>query len=208
MTREDLSPEEYNRLLATISSIIQKKGLKSTTMDSIAVTIGISKRTLYEIFGSKNEMIIEVFEFYSSQTKKSAKEIFEKSSNVMEAMSKIFKRHAQTIRDVSPDFFRDMDSYCHEIRKDYDEIESRRNTEMQVIYRKGVREGVIRADVNFNIVIRLLKIQMESLKRMEEFFPPEITIGEAFDYITTTFLRSIATSKGLKVLHQLELDND
>ena len=48
----------------------------------------------------------------------------------------------------------------------------------------------------------MLRIQMESLKRMEEFLPSSVTISEAYDTIITSFLRSIASEYGAKVLDE------
>ncbi len=67
----------------------------------------------------------------------------------------------------------------------------------------GIKEGVFRKDANYNVILSLLRVQMESLKRMEEFFPPDITIVEAYNWISLGFLRSIATPKGMMTLDRL-----
>lgn len=64
----------------------------------------------------------------------------------------------------------------------------------------GVRQGVFRDDVNYEIIIRLFRIQMESLKRMEGFFPKDISLVEAYNAISLGMLRSIATPKGMEVI--------
>ncbi|MDE6335182.1 MAG: TetR/AcrR family transcriptional regulator, partial [Muribaculaceae bacterium] len=58
MTREDMTPGAYDALIDAIGELLLKRGLKATTMDSIASALQISKRTLYEIFNSKNEMVL------------------------------------------------------------------------------------------------------------------------------------------------------
>lgn len=72
-----------------------------------------------------------------------------------------------------------------------------------VVFQKGARQGFFRKDVNFALQYRLLWIQMESLKRMEEFFPPDISLLEAYDSICISFLRAISTSKGLEILEKV-----
>jgi len=204
MTKYDLDSQEYSRLLTTISAIIHSKGLKATTMDSVAAAIGISKRTLYEIFGSKNEMVINVMNYFGDRMKATSREIYRNASNVLEAMSDIFEAHTKIMKDMSPDFFRDMDRLYCDIRKDYDNIEAERNHELDAAFARGIKEGLLRTDINYDIITRLFKIQLESLKRMEESFPPGISIAEAFDYIASGFLRSIVTSKGLRVLDKIK----
>lgn len=204
MQKEEMSTEEYVRMLDTIAEIIRSKGFKSTTMDSVSAAMGISKRTLYEIFDSKDEMIREVLEYFGTKTHEEYTRIFAEAPNVLEGMAKFFETHTRMMEKVSPDFFRDMDCVYKSIRHDYDNIEYRRESEMTEILKKGQREGLIRKDLNLTVVTRLAKVQMESLKRMEENFPPDITLAEAFNYITTGFLRSISTMKGIKLLEQIE----
>lgn len=50
----------------------------------------------------------------------------------------------------------------------------------------------------------MFRIQMESLKRMEEFLPQDVTLNEAFDTISISFLRSIASQEGAKILERIK----
>ncbi len=67
----------------------------------------------------------------------------------------------------------------------------------------GVEQGVFRQDVNYPITLRMMSIQMESLKRMEEFFPPDVKLQDALDTIIVGFLRSIASPKGMEILDDI-----
>ena len=49
-------------------------------------------------------------------------------------------------------------------------------------------------------MMRMMKVQMESVKRMEELFPPDITLLQIYDSISLGFLRSIASPAGMKLL--------
>lgn len=74
---------------------------------------------------------------------------------------------------------------------------------MENAIRLGIRQGVFRSDSNYPVIIPLFRVQMESLKRMEEFFPPGITLVEAYNAIALGLLRSIATPDGMRVLDEL-----
>ena len=63
MELKDLKEEHYLRLIKAISEIIVKKGPSHTSMDYVASTLNMSKRTLYELFGSKDDMIRHVLEY-------------------------------------------------------------------------------------------------------------------------------------------------
>lgn len=96
-----------------------------------------------------------------------------------------------------------MDIRYRHLRSEYDNNTRKwRNSVWQAI-KLGVRQGVLRKDVNYNIMLPLFHVQMESLKRMEEFFPAEITLIDAYRTIVLGTLRSIATAKGMETLEKL-----
>ena len=202
MQRSDLKEEEYQDLLNRIVPLMLKKGLKSTNMDFVASSLGISKRTLYEIFDSKEEMIKEVLGAVERQSHDFSVEAFSSSANVMEAMIKIFKYNRDLVGSVNVEFYRDMDRLYKRSREDYENYRLKRHETMLNIFRKGVEEGMFRTDVDYNVQSRIMGVQMEAMKRIEELFPPEITLLQVFDTLIISFLRSIASEKGMKVLDE------
>lgn len=74
---------------------------------------------------------------------------------------------------------------------------------MLTAFKTGVKQGVFRDDINYEVTAQLLRVQMESLKRMEEFFPKNITLVEAYNAIIVGMLRSIATPKGMEIVDNM-----
>ena len=64
MKKEEVSQEQYLKILECIVPILMKNGLKGTTMDAIASRLQMSKRTLYEIFGTKDDLFREVHIYF------------------------------------------------------------------------------------------------------------------------------------------------
>jgi len=194
---------DNNRILRKITDLLYDKGMKALTMDFVASSLGMSKRTLYEIFGSKNEMLKKVIQYAHKIYIKKSEDEFLKSSNVMEGMLRIHMIQREAMARLSVDFFRDMDSMFPEVKKLHNESEALRYKQFELIYKKGIAEGVFRPDVNYKILPRILEIQLESLKRMEELFPPDLDIVEVSDSISIGFLRSIASPKGMCLLDKI-----
>lgn len=197
-----ISETDKNKILDKVIEIVINHGLKATTMDMVASCLGMSKRTLYEIFESKNQMIRETFDYIGRRHHNKTKEIFERSSNMMEALIGIFLYIRETLTIVNANFFRDMDSFYSDVRSDYEKTRQHRNNIFMSILSKGVEEGVFREDEDYRIFINLLDIQLESLKRMEEHFPEDITLSQVSASIVIGALRSIATPKGMEILDQ------
>ncbi|HNX79874.1 MAG TPA: helix-turn-helix domain-containing protein, partial [Prolixibacteraceae bacterium] len=52
------------RILARTAELFQIMGIKALTMDFIAVDLGISKRTIYELFRDKDELLMHAVEYW------------------------------------------------------------------------------------------------------------------------------------------------
>lgn len=203
MKREYMTPEAYENLLSDIAGILIRNGLKSTRMSFIASTLKMSKRTLYEIFDSKSEMIAEALKALHHNLACEVVEIHKSSANVMEALVRGFLRHRDVMGAVHIDFFRDLEYHFSKAKTDTDTTTKEFFAYYIDLLNKGADEGYFRKDVNFYIQCRMMLIQMEALRRMENLFPPEITLLEAYDSVNISFLRGIATRKGLDVLDEL-----
>ncbi|MBD5236057.1 MAG: TetR/AcrR family transcriptional regulator [Bacteroidales bacterium] len=191
------------QLIVSISEILVNNGLKSTTMDTIAATLSISKRTLYEYFGSKKDMIFKVMGYWLEWRTRLTEKIINEASNVMEGLIKVFDNQQKMINDVNVKFYREMDKFYPDIRRMLDGESDQWVKKIMVIINKGVEQGVFRPDVNYPVILSLKRIQMESLKRMQEVFPPNITMEEAMATINISFLRSIASPTGMEILDRL-----
>ncbi|MDE6399747.1 MAG: TetR/AcrR family transcriptional regulator [Muribaculaceae bacterium] len=210
MTREDMTPEAYGDLLDSIMPILLKNGLKATTMDFIASSLKMSKRTLYEIFKSKGDMISETLKTLHKRLAEANNEILKSSGNALEALLRGFLHHRDVMRMVNVDFFRDMDSLYADARKDCDPSKEAYLDIFVRVLETGASQGLFRKDINFMVQCKMVAIQMESLKRMEEIFPPDISLLEVYDSICIGFLRGISTPEGSAKLDALleELNNE
>lgn len=203
MQRSDLKQEEYVSLLRKIVPIIVEKGLKSTTMDTVASRLGMSKRTLYEIFETKDQLLRDAISQMEQDNHDFVKKTFASTENVMEALIEIFRYNRDRFEQVNVDFFRDMDRLYKNKREEYERYSRARQDSMMQLFETGVSQGMFRPDVDYRVQSRIMGIQMESLKRMEEFFPSDIKLIRVFDAIIVGFLRSIASEKGMRILDML-----
>ena len=181
--------------------------MKATTMDSVASALTMSKHTLYEIFDSKKDMILRAVKYWQQQRFKKVEEIFKSSKTVMEALARTFAYHKSMMNTINVEFLFDMDDYAPEVRTLFTRHSHQWVDKMMYAINLGIEQGVFRTDVNYPIVLRLMRIQMESLKKMEDSFPKDITIMDAFDSIVISFLRSIGTQEGMDIIDNFYLNN-
>ena len=65
-----------DRIIEGAAELFRTYGIKSVTMDSLANHLGISKRTIYEVFSDKDELLIGVLKWMARRQK----ELVKKSS--------------------------------------------------------------------------------------------------------------------------------
>lgn len=200
MATNNISSDQHARLKEDILDILLKYGMKKATMDMVASKLAMSKRTLYEIFENKEDMIKAVIDYSHRRHHNECIRIFKEAPNMMEAFYNMLHYQQEFMKRANPCFFRDMDSKYSQIRPAYDGHNYRWENDMRRVIEIGKEQGVFRKDINYTVLLPMLRIQMESLKRMEEFMPSNITLTEAIDTVTMSFLRSIASPKGTEIL--------
>lgn len=192
------------KLLKAITPILLRKGPKNLTMDYVAKSLSISKRTLYELFGSKEIMVSEVINYVHQFHKERLEAKLKQFDNAMEQLAYALLVHQQLMQDIDLNFFRDMDTRYPRIRQVFENASKSSYQGLMRVFEIGVEQGVFRHDANYKVIAHLFRIQLESLKRMEQLFPPEVTLVEAFNSISTNLLRAIATPKGMESLKTIE----
>ncbi len=189
-----------NHILETAYDLLLEKGFKAMTMEELAKRLQMSKRTLYQIYENKHDLILQALRHNQQLHIEKCDEIFRTSDNVMESMIRIFYFHREHLGRVNIEFFRDMDRLYPNLRNDYENNVDRFVEQMQALFEAGISQGVFLDHLNYKAFSRILLLQMESLKRMESIFTDDLSLADIFDTMSICFLRSIASPKGLELL--------
>ena len=73
-------------ILETAMHAFAEKGIRAVKMDDVATALGISKRTLYEIFETKELLLFEGIRKYHAERQEYAKQATQQCKNVMEVL--------------------------------------------------------------------------------------------------------------------------
>ena len=84
--------ELKERIIATATEAFTTKGIKSITMDDIAAALGISKRTLYEVFVDKESLLKDCILTVQAERDQYLQEVYEQSHNVLEVILAVFQK--------------------------------------------------------------------------------------------------------------------
>ena len=171
-------------------------------MDMLASQMGISKRTIYEVFKDKDELLRGVLKWMTRKQAEVMKKIFSESENVVEAIFKMLDMMNNHFRNMSPAFQMDIKRYHKEIREEIRDANDMpyygNNAE---IIRRGIKEGVFREDIDIEITNKCL-FEVARMSNDKSLFPPDDFMNK--DVIRTfyiNYLRGISTQKGLELIN-------
>lgn len=189
--------ELRDRIMAKAIESFTTHGIKCITMDDIAASLGISKRTLYEVFADKESLLLECVLKEQREMTEFLAEVHARATNVLEVILVCYQRSIETFHRTNKRFFEDIKKYpnVYEVMRKYRERDSDSSV---AFFMMGVEQGIFRSDVNFAIVNLLAREQIDLLMNTE--ICKEYSFLEVYESIMFTYIRGISTEKGAQVL--------
>lgn len=99
-------PELRERIIETAVEAFTIHGIKSITMDDIANSLGISKRTLYEVFSDKETLLEECILRGQKEADEFVKEVLATAENVLEVLLKCYLRSIEKFHATNKKFLK------------------------------------------------------------------------------------------------------
>lgn len=193
------------RIITEASQMFRKYGIRSVTMDMLANEMGISKRTIYEVFRDKDELLMGVLSWMRERQTEMMNRILDESDNVIEAIFKIINRMMDHFQNMNPAFLLDIKKYHHSMMKELEKNNKlpyyKNNIE---IIKRGIKEGVFRDDLNVEIVNKCM-FEVVKISNDKDLFPPEDFYSkDVIKNVYISFLRGISTPRGIELISRYE----
>lgn len=193
------------RIMIGAMELFARDGIRSVTMDAIAAELGISKRTIYENFRDKTELLREGIIAGGELHGKTLEEIMENAPNVIDALYRIGKENHQVMQKINPRFFSDLKKHYPDIlelvTRDYT-TKSRKF--MLRLFRQGVEEEIFVQGINMEIVasvwIQLVDLAQNSQE--SDVLSDYWSVKEWHFHLFMPYLRGISTDKGRELIRQ------
>jgi hypothetical protein len=195
--------EELKSILLKVRELYMKYGIKSITMDDVAIEMGISKKTLYQYVTDKDDLVGKFIDNEIEARQSEICECFKTGFNAIEELFEISVFMNKIMKDQNPATEHDLKKYYpHHFQKI---VKTRREGIYNYIFlnlRKGIKEGLYRNDMNLEIIAKLYLSRVESIHNNDMFTAEELTSNKLFMEHLTYHVRGIATEKGIVVLEK------
>lgn len=202
-----LTPTAYRqelkrRILKTAIQEFYTNGIKAVKMEHIAHVLSISKRTIYEIYEDKEELLLECIKTSEQEYEEYMNVIKQKKdSNVMDVLIEYYYYQVTKLSKITPIFFDDLQKY-EKVVAFIESKRRRRDKDAYIFIQRGIKEGFYRPNVNYRLISKLARESVHYVLANKLY--KEYDAKDIFSNIILLFVRGICTPKGMQMLEQLE----
>jgi AcrR family transcriptional regulator len=189
--------EKNLHILEKVKRLYYRYGIKSVTMDDVAKHLCISKKTLYEYFTDKEDLVRNIVLLDHSNRNKYFQEIKNRDLNAIEELFEIYRMINTMFRDYNASMEYDIHKYYPELYAKVKEI--RRKKIYDTMYNnmnKGKKEGLYRKELNSKIIARLLVFRVENMYDNDIFTMEELVSVKVFNEVFVYHLQGILNATG------------
>lgn len=192
------------KIIETADGLFHKYGIRSVSMDDIARGLSISKKTIYQYFKDKDEIVTLVVKTHIENEKRQFNEILDSSINSVDEMKSFSECLKKNIADINPSLLFDLQKFHPSAWSIWTDYKNGFLKECVVnVINKGKSEGLFRKEIDEQIMA-LYRIQTVDMVMGPVVFP-----NDKFDFVELQmilldhFLRGLLTIKGLEYYEEL-----
>jgi TetR/AcrR family transcriptional regulator, cholesterol catabolism regulator len=187
-------------LIKKITDFFYRYGIKSVTMDDIAKELCISKKTLYQYFKDKNDIIEQIVSYHIETIQCDLVSLYDDSDNAIDVLLIVSKYISDQLQRIHPSVTFDLQKYYPEAWHRHTEYrKTRMINDIKKNMEIGIQQGFYRNDFNTDIIARFYLARIENLLHNEELIK-DYSFDELFNSLFIYHIRGIANKKGIEYL--------
>ena len=200
-----MSQDQRNHIIKTAGELFFRLGIRSVSIDDICRELGMSKKTFYVYFASKDELIEQMLQanidYMSGKMQdllalKDFRQMVKVFLKRQEAEKNDVRRVPQLVYDLKkyyPRQFADFQVKCFETQKEY----LKRYLEL------GVEQGLVRANLNIELTaILFAKIHSDAIRDFEIIEAHNHNMHQLAHTALDVFVRGVLSDEGLKLFNE------
>jgi AcrR family transcriptional regulator len=195
-------------LLDKAEALFHKYGVRSISMDEIAREMNMSKKTLYQYFEDKDDIVTQTTEQHVEREKLDFNEIFESSEDAIDELIKMSVCFRKNLTGLNPSLLFDLQKYHPKAWDKWINFKTEfiKNSVARTIER-GMDEGYFRPNLNAEILAIFRMEQVEMTFNDKIFDPKKFDFTEVQMMLLDHFVHGLFTVKGQEIFDDL-IKND
>ena len=189
------------RIRDKAKELFLRYGIRSVSMDDIANQLGMSKKTIYQYYTDKNELVDAVVEDEVNDMEQDCLKCGENAKDAIEEILLTVDQIVEQLSNMNPMVLYDMEKF--HVRAYQRFMEHKNKFLLQVIRKNlewGVKEGLYRSDIDVDV---LSKFRLDSMMipfNIDLYPPSRYKLSDVTKIIIEHYLYGVASLKGHKLI--------
>ena len=191
--------ELKDRIIHQAGELFMKHGVKRISMDEIASRLGISKRTIYQNFKDKEDLLLHYIRYLEVMKIEYATDLSKDEQTVVHLFLRIIEMRKE-LDFMNVAFINDIRKYYPKANQELIDQQNRGVVYIKEFLKEGMAQGVIRKDLNVDVVAFLLQDSSRTFISATRLPNKTFTNWELFFTTMINFIRGISTENGIKIV--------
>ncbi len=195
--------ETQERILLKARELFRLYGIRAVTLDEIASTLGISKKTIYQSFEDKDALVDAVMMGEFDCNYQDCMDCAAAAKNAVDEIFILMENMDEDFRSLNPIVIFDMKKFHY---KTFEKFQNHLHQNlMQMVatnLKRGIAEGYYRDDLDIEIVSRFRMASTWLLFDQETFPAHRFELSKIFKEILELFLHGLVNPKGYKLIEK------
>jgi AcrR family transcriptional regulator len=195
--------EPKERILAKAEELFMQYGIRSVSMDDIANSLGMSKKTLYQYFADKDELVDGVVDIHINGIQGDCVSCRKEATDAIHEIFITMERIMEEFSNMNPMLLHDLAKFHF---KAYNRFKEHKDKFLLQMIRDnlewGIQDELYRSDINVDV---MSKYRIESMMipfNVAVFPPGKYNLGRISELIIENFTYGLATIKGHKLIQK------
>jgi len=186
------------RIIANAEALFFARGFSGVTMDRMAAELGISKKTLYQHFASKHQLLYAVVSRMMAESEGIIKALAEDPKlDYFQRMALLVEHISRRTSKISRDFMQDLQKSAPDMWEEINEFRRRKiYHNFGLLVRKGIRAGLIRPEVNPDLVTQMYAALVQQMINPQALIHSAYSPGQLMKAIVELVFAGAMTEKG------------
>ena len=192
--------ETKEKILKGAEGLFMRYGVRSISMDDIARHLTVSKKTLYQHFADKEDIVTLVCQAHMESSWREFEAIRKNAENAIDELVRISVCLKKDMEDMNPSLLFDLQKYHPKAWAVWQEYKQKCIYESVVRnLEQGIREGYYRPDINSEI-LAIVRMSIVEIAFNDKIFPQSrFKLAEVQMQIFDHFVFGLITEKGRKL---------
>ncbi len=199
-----------DKILEGAHSLFIQYGVRSVSMDDVARALSMSKKTLYQHFSNKDDLVTEAVRLHMEREAKEFDDIHEEADNAIAELFLISRCMREHVLNLNPSLLYDLQKYhanawelFQQFKKEYLMGQISRNLD------RGIQEGFYRKEINAK-VLAMYRVESVQLIFNDQLFPrPEFDFADVQMQVFDHFVHGLLSDLGRELYRtHLEMNSE